>query len=151
VFPEPKSPLPSFEKTPSSPAPPAQPGLRVVLAASEAQGARLPVFGSFLVPRSAVQIVSANQKKSYRAPIPFGMVTIALVLTGSESSAPEKLEVNVPVFLTAAGSAQQDRFTGYFALDLATHMRAVSGSRTLYLYAFCDELRAGPIPLAAAK
>jgi hypothetical protein len=125
--------------------------LRVVLGASAAQGSSLPVFGSVLVPRSAVQIVSADQRKSYRAPIPFGMVTIALVLTGSESPSPEKLEVNVPVYLTAAESAQQDRFTGYFALDLATHVRAVGRSRALYLYAFCDELRAGPIPLVVAK
>jgi hypothetical protein len=109
------------------------------------------VFGSFLVPRSAVQIASAEQKKSNRSPIPFGIVTIALVVTGSESPAPEKLDVNVPLFLTAAESAQQDRFTGYFALDLASHVRAVDRSRPLYLYGFCDELRTGPIPIALAQ
>jgi hypothetical protein len=151
VFPEPKSPLPSFGPTPSSPAPPSQPGLRLVFGGSSGRGPGLPVYGSFLVRRSAVQIVSADRRKSYRAPIPYGMVTIALVLTSSESSVPEKLEVNAPVFLAEAESPQQDRFAGYFALDLAPYFRALGRSRALYLYAFCDELRTGPIPLAAAK
>jgi hypothetical protein len=151
VLPEPKGALPSFEKTSLSPAPPSQPGLRIALGAPQAQGASLPVFGAFLVPRSAVQIASAEQKKSNRSPMPFGIVTIALVVTGGESPAPEKLDMNVPLFLTAAESPQQDRFTGYFAVDLASHVRAVDRSQPLYLYAFCDELRTGPIPIALAK
>jgi hypothetical protein len=149
VFPQPKDRLPSYDKSPSSPAPPSQPGFQIVRGAPQETG--LPVYGAFLVPRNAVQIVSAEQAKSYRAPAPFGMVTIALVLTGSGARAPQKLEVNVPVFLTASESAQQDRFVGYFALDLASQIRGVDTSRPLFLYAFCDELRTGPIPLGTAQ
>lgn len=152
--PRPTSPPTSFAKTARSPSLPEEPGLRLVAGSTATEGLTLPVYGSFLVPRSAVQLVSAEQQKSYGSPAPFGIVAIALVLTGgesSESSAPEKLEVNVPVFLTDADSPRQDRFAGYFTLDLATHVRAGNRTRPLYLYGFCDGLVAGPTSLPVAK
>jgi hypothetical protein len=149
IFPQPGNPLPNYGKAQDSPALPEEPGLRIVVrqTSGSAQRPSLPVYGSFLVPRSAVQIVSAAQRKSYRAPIPYGVATVALVLTGREAPRLEKVELHVPVYPPAKGSRQPDQVAGYFALDLAAHLPILDRAQTWFLYAFCDELSAGPFPV----
>jgi hypothetical protein len=150
VHPRPGIPLPSYAKTPNSPAIPEAPYLSIsVPRLVQAQtGTAVVIYGSFRVPSSAVQIVQAEHRESYQEPIPNGIVTVALVLTGSEVVGPEQMNLHIPVFGQAEALEAGGQYTGYFALDLAAHLSLFARAQTWFLYASCDEILAGPIPIA---
>jgi hypothetical protein len=146
IHPAPGVPFPSYAKTAESPAVPEEPYVSISaprLVESRA-GARVEVHGSFRVRSSSVQTVGPQHRASYGEPAPVGIVAVALILTGSDGAGPEQVSLSVPVY----GAAEGGDHVGYFALDLAAQVSLLAHARTWFLYAACDDILVGPLPIA---
>jgi hypothetical protein len=146
IHPPPGVPFPSYVKTLGSPAVPEEPYVSISaprLVESHA-GASVVVHGSFRVRSTSVQTVGPEHRASYDEPVPAGIVTIALILTGSDGAGPEQVNLFVPVF----GQPEGGDHVGYFAVDLAAHVSLLARARTWFLYVACDDILVGPLLIA---
>lgn len=146
IHPAPGVPFPSYVKTPDSPAVPEETYLSISAPRliESRPGAGVAVHGSFRVRSSSVQPIGPEHRASYAEPVPVGMVAIALILTGSDGAGPEQVSLFVPVY----GQAERGEHIGYFAVDLAAHVSLLARARTWFLYAACDDILVGSLPIA---
>lgn len=156
MWPEPGDPLPGYEKQPSSPAIPEEPG--VVLSVERVtiikEGISCVLHGSFRLPVESAQIVQPSPQQSTAGeseqskPVPSAIVPITLVLTGSVVATPFIWRLMVPSFDPISEKEETKEVTGYFAIDLCTLGTLTGLHQTYFIYAFSREVMTGPVPMA---
>jgi hypothetical protein len=157
VWPEPGEPLPAYGPRAKAPPVPAGPGIalaveRVLLLEA---GARCPLSGSFRLPVLPQEIVRETAKggpapgRSLQGGArPTAVLSITLLVTGSDSPGPFVASLAVPSFDALQPGQPRPVATGAFALDLLALPGMRPEPRTHFVYAFCGEVLAGPVATA---
>lgn len=146
VSPSPGEPLPSYDRLPASPPIPEEPGIAMAADAAPGSGGQSVVLGSYRLPLLPVDVVSADERAEWSDEAvdpPFAVIPITLVITASDIAGPILIPLFVPTH-EPDSAAPLPMVTGHFALDLATLDNMWSEPHTCYVYAFADEIMAGP-------
>lgn len=112
---------------------------------------RLPVLRRHVVPPGAdpwnpATAALFDQLGETDAP-PRGVVRIGLVMTGSVRPAPFVAQLAVPTRDPVPPGDGPHLVTGSFRVDLQTLGNVKGVEQTLFLYAFADDVLAGPVPI----
>jgi len=159
VSPRPGRSLPSYEARPTSPPPPAEPGivLRAPRVQVLAEGTSWIVEGSFRLPLAAHELVPPRDRPPgtggmQSAPFDVGdpraraVVPVTLLLTGSRTLSPQLLPLMVPCHQVLDSDPPVG--IGHFAIDLRTSVKVDLEAETWFLFAVSGEHLAGPVASA---
>lgn len=142
VWPPPGRPFPDYERRADSPKLPAEPGI-------ELAAPRVVVFGrnqavlrlSYRLKLRARDYVRRRHSYPDQPPLPAAVLPITLVINGSRDPGPVVLALHVPV---EDPQIQGDQAVGHVALNLFDYPPLGRHEETLFVWAFCGELMAGP-------
>lgn len=154
VAPAPGSPLPGYFAVAASPAVPAEPGIalaapRVVVTKA---GEKAVVAGSLRVAVPPRQITARAEGEPYpqvAGKPPGAIVPVTVIAVSSNKSDPVHmvLSMQVPSFDAVPAGATGAVVTAHFAFDLFAQRGVQRAAHTYFLYAFCGEHMAGPVPV----
>jgi hypothetical protein len=141
VWPPPARPFPDYERRSDSPALPDQPGI-------ELAAPRVVVFGRNqavlrLSYRLPVRKRDYVRRRHYpdQPPLPAAVIPITLLINGSRDPGPVVLAMHVPVEERAIDRGVA---VGHVSLNLFDYPPLGRHEETLFVWAFCGELMAGP-------
>jgi hypothetical protein len=146
--------LPSYRSQAGSPPVPEKPGIafsveRVVVTEP---GASCVLRGSYRLPVLRQEVVRTDKKTGMLPkvgdPAATAVLTINLVMTGSDSTGPYVIRLHVPSYETVERKGRTDYTTGFFNLDLFQLDGMPRMPMTYFLYAFCGDVVSGPTPIA---
>ena len=154
VSPAPDSPLPGYFAVAASPAVPTEPGLalaapRVVVTKA---GEKAVVAGSLRVAVQPRQITARAEGEPYPAVAGKAVgavlpVTVIALSSNKHDPLHMVLTMQVPSFDAVPAGATDAVVTAHFAFDLFAQRGVQRAAHTYFLYAFCGEHMAGPVPV----
>jgi len=107
---------------------------------------RLPISGRDTVkPANVTYNREAGLVETETQPAPTAIVTITLLITGSEIAAPTLFRLQVPSYENVTEDAGALVASGQFAIDLFNLPEMPRVAQTLFIYAFSEEVMEGPV------